>query len=154
MFYGCSPQLLSNLKYNVLVNYVTLAPHHNAHTTTVHTTKPTPKCSPVLLTREYRAHELMHCPVLVYILPYWWGILHCNLIFVLGCASASGERLPPYILYKGKNLYTSWTSGGPAGTLFGVSDSGWMERANFLDWFKKLFLPAIQHLTSTPDLYT
>ena len=65
---------------------------------------------------------------------------------VLGCASASGERLPPYILYKGKNSYTSWTSGGPAGTLFGVSDSGWMERANFL------FLPAIQHLSSTPGV--
>ena len=60
--------------------------------------------------------------------------------------------MPPYILYKGKNLYSSWTTGGPAGTLFGVSDSGWMERANFLDWFKKLFLPAIQHLGSTPGV--
>ena len=69
-----------------------------------------------------------------------------------GCGSASGERLPPYILYKGKNLYTVWTEGGPAGVLYGVSDSGWMEGANFLDWFKKLFLPAVQHLSSGPGM--
>ena len=60
--------------------------------------------------------------------------------------------MPPYILYKGKNLYTTWTEGGPAGTLFGVSNSGWMEGANFLDWFKKLFLSAVQHLSSKPGV--
>ena len=32
-------------------------------------------------------------------------------ITVLGCGSASGERLPPYVLYKGKNLWTTWTLG-------------------------------------------
>ena len=69
-----------------------------------------------------------------------------------GCGCASGERLPPYILYKGKNLYSSWTEGGPAGALFGVSESGWMEKANFLDWFKKLFLPSVQHLSLQPGV--
>ena len=64
-------------------------------------------------------------------------------ITVLGCGSASGERLPPYVLYKGKNLWTTWTLGGPAGTYFNVSESGWMERPHFLEWFKKLFLPAV-----------
>lgn len=49
-------------------------------------------------------------------------------------------------------MYTSWTTGGPAGSLYGVSDSGWMERANFLDWFKKLFLPAIEHLATSPGV--
>ena len=48
-------------------------------------------------------------------------------ITVLGCGSASGERLPPYIVYKGKNLWTTWTKGGPAGALYNVSESGWME---------------------------
>ena len=64
-------------------------------------------------------------------------------ITVLDCGSASGERLPPYLVYKGKNLWTSWTNDGPAGTLYSVSESGWMERSHFLDWFKKLFLPAV-----------
>ena len=70
-------------------------------------------------------------------------------ITVLGCGSASGERLPPYIVYKGKNLWTSWTKGGPAGTLYTVSDSGWMERPNFLEWFKKQFIVAVSHLLET-----
>ena len=70
-------------------------------------------------------------------------------ITVLGCGSASGQRLPPYVLYKGKNLWTSWTKGGPAGTYFNVSDSGWMERPLFLEWFKKLLLPAASFALET-----
>lgn len=70
-------------------------------------------------------------------------------ITVLGCGSASGERLPPYVVYKGKNLWTTWVRGGPAGTLYAVSESGWMERPQFLDWFRKLFLPAVASLLKT-----
>ena len=66
------------------------------------------------------------------------------------CAgSASGERLPPFILYKGKNLYRRWMEGGPAAAVYGISDSGWMDGANFLSWFTKLFLPAVSYLTKT-----
>ena len=66
---------------------------------------------------------------------------------VLAAGAADGNRLPPFILYKGKNLYLRWTNGGPAGALYGVSDSGWMEGNNFLRWFEKLFCPAV--LTSS-----
>ena len=65
------------------------------------------------------------------------------------CGSASGERLPPFILYKGKNMYQRWIEGGPAGTLYGITESGWMDGANYLSWFTKLFLPAVSHLTKT-----
>ena len=67
--------------------------------------------------------------------------IHCA-----GCAS--GEQLPPFILYKGKNMYRRWMVGGPAGALYGISESGWMDPANFLSWFLKLFLPAVSHLTA------
>lgn len=30
---------------------------------------------------------------------------------VLGCGSAAGVRLPPFILYKGKNIYRRWIQG-------------------------------------------
>lgn len=40
------------------------------------------------------------------------------------CGNAAGLRFPPFILYKGKNLYNTWTEGGPAGACYGVSDSG------------------------------
>ena len=64
------------------------------------------------------------------------------------CAgSADGGRLPPFILYKGKNVYQRWMKGGLAAAVYGVSESGWMDSDNFLSWFKKLFLPAVSHLT-------
>ena len=65
------------------------------------------------------------------------------------CGSASGIRLVPYVLFKGVYLYKEWTTGGPAGALYGMSESGWMETKNFLDWFKKGFLPAVRHLLKT-----
>ena len=66
------------------------------------------------------------------------------------CAgSASGERLPPFIVYKGKNLYKRWLEGGPAGALYGTSESGWMDASVFLAWFTKLFVRAVAHLTET-----
>ena len=43
--------------------------------------------------------------------------IHCA-----GCAS--GEQLPPFILYKGKSMYHRWMVGGPAGALYGISESG------------------------------
>ena len=70
-------------------------------------------------------------------------------ITVLGCGSANGERLPPYIVYKGKNLWSNWTVGGPAGALYNTSQSGWMEQHHFLEWFKKMFLPAVTSLLET-----
>ena len=68
---------------------------------------------------------------------------------VHACCSANGERLPPFILYKGKHLYQRWMEGGPAGAVFGVTESGWMDASNFLSWFEKLFLPAVAHLCSS-----
>ena len=48
-------------------------------------------------------------------------------ITVLGAGSADGVRLPPYIIYKGVNLYAKWTERGPAGAKYGMSKSRWME---------------------------
>ena len=70
-------------------------------------------------------------------------------ITVLGCGSPNGVYLPPYIVYREKNLWTSWTKNGPAGALYTVSESGWMERPHFLEWFKKLFLPAVSSMLKT-----
>lgn len=66
-----------------------------------------------------------------------------------GCGSASGVRLPPFVIYKGKNLYASWTQGGCAGAMYAVTDSGWMERESYKSWFQKMFLPSVRHLTKT-----
>ena len=73
-------------------------------------------------------------------------------ITILGCGSAGGVRLPPSIVYKVKNLWAKWTQGGPAGTMFSVSDSGWMEEANFREWFKRLFVPSVSHLLTSDSV--
>ena len=65
---------------------------------------------------------------------------------VLAAGAADGTRIPPFILYKGVNLYLRWTRGGPAGAVYGMSGSGWMEGSNFLEWFKKLYFPAVSNL--------
>ena len=39
--------------------------------------------------------------------------------------------------------------GDPAGAVYGISESGWMDASNFLSWFHKLFLPAVSRLTKT-----
>ena len=38
---------------------------------------------------------------------------------------------------------------GQLAVMYSVSDSGWMEASNFLQWFEKMFLPSVRHLTST-----
>ena len=55
--------------------------------------------------------------------------------------TASGELLPPYIIYKSKNLWQSWCEGGPEGTQFGRSNNGWMHTPNFIRWFDSIVVP-------------
>ena len=68
------------------------------------------------------------------------------------CISASGTVLPPYIVYKGKNLYLDWTQGGPPRTAFTTSEKRWMEGPQVLDWFKTIFLKNTEHLSSKPHV--
>ena len=74
-------------------------------------------------------------------------------ITILGAACANGTRLPPYIVYKGKHLWSQWTRGGPAGALYSVSTSWWMEGDNFLQWFEKMFVPAVSHMTTGAPVF-
>ena len=37
---------------------------------------------------------------------------------VLFCASAVGRYLPPFVVYKGKYLYSTYTESGPVGCRF------------------------------------
>lgn len=57
-------------------------------------------------------------------------------ISVLGCVSADGRLLPPLIIFKGQNLWSSWkgTKDIP-GTTYACSEKGWMLTSIFNDWF-------------------
>ena len=72
---------------------------------------------------------------------------------VLACGSASGRILPPFTVYKGKNLYAQWTKNGPPNAGYGCSESRWIHDANFESWFAAVFVPALKD-TPKPVLLT
>ena len=52
-------------------------------------------------------------------------------ITVLACGSAAGYALPPYVIFTGKTLKQMLTIGEVPGTIYGLSDSGWMDMELF-----------------------
>ena len=62
---------------------------------------------------------------------------------VMFCGNASGEYLPPMVVYKAvaSNVYERWIKGGPPGTLYGSTPSGWFNMNMFEQWFMQIFLP-------------
>lgn len=61
-------------------------------------------------------------------------------------ASATGDLLPPYVVYKSTNLYDTWTTNGPPGTRYNRTKSGWFDAVCFEDWLKKILIPHFNKL--------
>lgn len=61
-------------------------------------------------------------------------------ITVLGCANAAGQALPPMVVFSGKNFNHALSEGEVPATLYGMSDSGWMDQELFAAWFSTHFL--------------
>lgn len=61
-------------------------------------------------------------------------------ISLMACGAADGTMLPPMIVYKAKNIYENWTKGGPTGTVYDCSTSGWFDMRTFERWFTSIFL--------------
>ena len=68
---------------------------------------------------------------------------------VLVCVNAIGQYLPPYVIYKSKNLYNTWCEGGVDGACYGFSESGWMLDINFEAWFVEAFVPQTAAICDT-----
>ena len=60
-------------------------------------------------------------------------------ITVLGCVSATGQALPPMVVFSGKWFNHELSKGEVPGTLYGLSDSGWMDSELFSNWFSNHF---------------
>lgn len=67
-------------------------------------------------------------------------------ISVMFCGSAAGKLLPPYVVYKGQNVYPAWCVGGVKGAVYSATKSGWFDTFTFTDFFKVILLPAVQLL--------
>lgn len=69
-------------------------------------------------------------------------------ISIMVCANANGCVLPPMVVYKSQNVYKNWTVGGPIGTQYLCSKSGWFDMNLFEEWFFNILLPHIQSNTN------
>ena len=70
-------------------------------------------------------------------------------ITVVACVSASGQAIPPYIIFDTKTLNNAWTKGEVPGTRYGLSDKGWIDHVLFKHWLENHF---IKHAVATRPL--
>jgi hypothetical protein len=61
-------------------------------------------------------------------------------ITVLCCCNAGGNSIPPLVIFDRKVLKPELTLGEVPGTMYGLNDSGWMDRELFESWFLHHFL--------------
>ncbi|KAG5875329.1 hypothetical protein JTB14_018737 [Gonioctena quinquepunctata] len=72
---------------------------------------------------------------------------------VLACVAADGSFLPPFIIFKGGAVQARWTSPKAyPGTVYSVSTNGWMEEAQFFNWFESVFVKWVKDLRVTKNL--
>ena len=61
-------------------------------------------------------------------------------VSIAACISASGQSLPPFIIWKRKSMSPDMAIGELPGTEYGCSEKGWMTGRLFYVWFRKIFL--------------
>ena len=59
---------------------------------------------------------------------------------VLACANAAGQVIPPMVIFDLKNLQHQLTEAEVPGTLYGLSEKGWIDGELFNGWLSKHFL--------------
>lgn len=73
-------------------------------------------------------------------------------ISLMFAGSAGGELLPCYVVYRAECMWRSWTEGGPPGTYYGRTKSGWFDAPNFEEWFFKIVIPWARRKAGTKCL--
>ena len=58
---------------------------------------------------------------------------------VLFCINAAGQYLPPFTVYKAKDVWDTWTYDGVEGASYGAIDNGWMTAKIFESWIIEIF---------------
>lgn len=58
----------------------------------------------------------------------------------VACANSVGHVLPPMVIFKGERFNHQWSDGEIPDTLYGMSESGWIDQELFLYWLKRLFI--------------
>ena len=61
-------------------------------------------------------------------------------ITIVACGNATGQIMPPTIIYEAKKVNPAWTTGEIPGTMYGSSDKGWITTELFESWLKDHFI--------------
>ena len=61
-------------------------------------------------------------------------------VTVVACCSASGQILPPMVIWDRQNLKPALTQGEVPATIYDLSSKGWIDSELFHKWFKQHFL--------------
>ena len=64
-------------------------------------------------------------------------------ITVVACGNAAGHMIAPMVIFKGERFNHEWTIGEVPDTLYGMSDSGWIDKELFFLWLKNIFIKRI-----------
>lgn len=67
-------------------------------------------------------------------------------VSIMFAAAGDGKMLPCYVVYKAKNVYSTWVEGGPKYTRYNATISGWFDNMTFTDWLKTIAIPYLQKL--------
>ncbi|KAJ8932166.1 hypothetical protein NQ314_014878 [Rhamnusium bicolor] len=62
-------------------------------------------------------------------------------ISIMFAVTAVGTLMPLYVVYKSDRIYDQWVIGGPPGTIYNRTKSGWFDGPTFQDWFSKVIIP-------------
>ncbi|KAJ8926240.1 hypothetical protein NQ314_021404 [Rhamnusium bicolor] len=60
---------------------------------------------------------------------------------IMFAATAAGTLMPLYVVYKSDRIYDQGVIGGPPGTIYNRTKSGWFDEPTFQDWFNKVIIP-------------
>ncbi|CAK1583545.1 unnamed protein product [Parnassius mnemosyne] len=69
-------------------------------------------------------------------------------ISLMFSVTANGSLLPIYVVYKAENLYSEWIQGGPRGTRYNCTRSGWFDSFVFEDYFNTIIMDWAKSLPS------
>ena len=59
-------------------------------------------------------------------------------ITVIGCGTATGQAIPPFIIFAAKQLSPLWMKDEVPGNRYAVSDNGWIDQELFHFWLTAL----------------
>lgn len=70
------------------------------------------------------------------------------LVTIVTCMSASGQFIPPLMVFPRKNMKAELLDGAPPGTIGGCHPSGWIQPELFTKWLIH-FMSIVKHLKKT-----